>query len=142
MGGYLADRTHREEVIMTVATSACVPFLILTGLSTGLVAPCLAMPFGFFYFSTQPVYNCLISKYTRPRLRGAAFGLTSFLTFGVGSTGAAIAGWAADHWGGVGCVFPIMAIGAALSALACGALMGMQVSRRRSLPPSQMEVGR
>jgi MFS family permease len=132
VGGFLADRMHREEAIMAVATAGCVPFLILIGVTTGLAAPCLAIPFGFFYFSTQPVYNCLISKYTRPRLRGAAFGLTAFLTFGVGSVGATIAGWAADRWGGVGCIFPIMAIGAALSALACGALVWLEVSRRRT----------
>jgi MFS family permease len=130
LGGYVADRTRREEILMVLASAGTVPFLVLVGLTTGLWTAACAMPYAFFYFSTQPVYNCLISKYSRPRLRGAAFGLTSFMSFGVGSVGATIAGYAATLCGSVRYVFPTMAVPAAASALACATLWWLDARRR------------
>jgi len=142
VGGYVADRTHREEAAMVVATAACVPSLILIGLLTGLATAGAAMSFAFFYFATQPLNNCLIAKYTSPRLRGAAFGLTSFLTFGVASLGAVLAGYVANLWGAVSYVFPTMAVSAAVSAVFCVVLWRMDASRRRVHGVAVLEVTR
>ena len=134
VGGYVADRTHREEAAMVVATAACVPSLVLIGSLTGLATPGAAMSFAFFYFATQPLNNCLIAKYTSPRLRGAAFGLTSFLTFGVASLGAVLAGYVANLWGAVSYVFPTMAVSAAVSAVFCVVLWRIDAAWRKQVP--------
>ena len=134
VGGYVADRTHREEAAMTVAAAGCVPSLILIGSLTGFAAAGAAMSFAFFYFATQPLNNCLIAKYTSPRLRGAAFGLTSFLTFGVASLGAVLAGYVANLWGAVSYVFPTMAVSAAVSAVFCVVLWRIDAARRKQVP--------
>ena len=118
---------------MTVAAAGCVPSLILIGSLTGFAAAGAAMSFAFFYFATQPLNNCLIAKYTSPRLRGAAFGLTSFLSFGVASVGAAIAGYVANLWGSVRFVFPTMAVAAVVSAAFCIALWRMDAARRKQV---------
>lgn len=130
-GGYLTDRTRREELLMMLSVVFCVPCLIFIGWTTGLTTAVSAMLYAFFYFFTQPVNNCLIAKYTRARLRGAAFGLTSFLSFGVGSVGATIAGYAATLGGAVWYVFPTMAAAACFSAMCCSILWRLDVARRR-----------
>lgn len=124
---------------MTFSALGCVPFLILIGVATGPATAAAAMPFAFFYFTTQPVNNCLIAKYTRPGLRGAAYGLTSFLTFGLASGGAALGGYVADLWGGVRYVFPTMAIAAAVAAAFSFVLWRVDADRRRK--QASLEAG-
>jgi MFS family permease len=55
--------------------------------------------YSFFYFSTQPIQNFLLTRYLPERRQGIGFGIHFFLTFGVGSTAAAVCGYLADHFG-------------------------------------------
>ncbi|MBK5102535.1 MAG: MFS transporter, partial [Desulfobacteraceae bacterium] len=58
-----------------------------------------AIIYAFFYFSTQPVQNYLLSTYLPKHRQGLGFGIHFFLTFGVGSTAAVVSGYLADHFG-------------------------------------------
>jgi MFS family permease len=55
--------------------------------------------YAFFYFSVQPTQNYLVSRYLPSHHRGLGYGVLFLLTFGVGSTAAAISGYLADRFG-------------------------------------------
>jgi MFS family permease len=58
-----------------------------------------AVFYAFFYFAVQPIQNYILTIYLPKRRHGLGFGLHFFLTFGVGSTAAAVCGYLADHFG-------------------------------------------
>ncbi|MFH1349815.1 MAG: MFS transporter [Pseudomonadota bacterium] len=68
-----------------------------------------AIIFAFFFFSTQPIQNYLLSIYLPKHRQGLGYGIHFFLTFGVGSTAAAVSGYLADHFG-LSAVFYAMGI--------------------------------
>src|SRR2546428_501179 len=52
-----------------------------------------ALVFGFLLFSLEPLQNTLVTGEVPRPLRGLAFGFTFLSVFGIGSLGAALAGW-------------------------------------------------
>src|SRR2546428_1308 len=52
-----------------------------------------ALLFGFLLFSLEPLQNILVTGEVPGPLRGLAFGFTFLSVFGIGSLGAALAGW-------------------------------------------------
>jgi MFS family permease len=98
VAGRLVDRYKPERLYLgAVVFGTIFVFLMAKGLNIFLVVS--AIFYSFFYFSTQPIQNYLLTQYLPEHRQGIGFGIQFFLTFGVGSTAAAVCGYLADHFG-------------------------------------------
>ena len=98
VAGRLVDRYKPEKLYLgAVVFGTIFVFLMAKGLNIFLVVS--AIFYSFFYFSTQPIQNYLLTQYLPEHRQGIGFGIHFFLTFGVGSTAAAVCGYLADHFG-------------------------------------------
>jgi len=115
VAGRLVDRYDAENLSLA---AILIGMLFVFGMvfSKGLLLVSMAIFYAFFYFATQPIQNFLVSNYFPKHRHGLGFGLHFFLTFGVGSTAAAVAGYLADRYG-LESVFLAMGFCFALSAL-------------------------
>jgi MFS family permease len=98
IGGRLTDR-FRPESIYAGAIIAGTLFVFIMAKSTGLILIVSAVFYAFFYFSTQPMQNFMLSNYLPKQRHGIGFGIHFFVTFGIGSTAAAVSGYLADNYG-------------------------------------------
>jgi MFS family permease len=98
IGGRLVDRFGPEKIY---ATAICIGalFVWMMAVSTDWILIGSAVTYAFFYFATQPVQNYMLSRYLPPHRHGIGFGTQFFITFGVGSTAAAVSGYIADQYG-------------------------------------------
>jgi MFS family permease len=98
VAGRLVDRYSAEKLYFgaVIIGMVCV-FIMAVSINVLLVVA--AVIYAFFYFSTQPIQNFLISRYLPPHRQGLGYGIHFFLTFGVGSTAAAVSGYIADRLG-------------------------------------------
>ena len=98
VAGRLVDSYKPERLYLgAVVFGTIFVFLMAKGLNIFLVVS--AIFYSFFYFSTQPIQNYLLTQYLPENRQGIGFGIHFFLTFGVGSTAAAVSGYLADHFG-------------------------------------------
>ena len=98
VAGRLVDSYKPERLYLgAVVFGTIFVFLMAKGLNIFLVVS--AIFYSFFYFSTQPIQNYLLTQYLPENRQGIGFGVHFFLTFGVGSTAAAVCGYLADHFG-------------------------------------------
>ena len=98
VAGRLVDRYKPEKLYLgAVVLGTIFVFLMAKGLNIFLVIS--AIFYSFFYFSTQPIQNYLLTQYLPEHRQGIGFGIHFFFTFGVGSTAAAVCGYLADHFG-------------------------------------------
>lgn len=98
VAGRLVDSYKPERLYLgAVVFGTIFVFLMAKGLNIFLVVS--AIFYSFFYFSTQPIQNYLLTQYLPENRQGIGFGIHFFLTFGVGSTAAAVCGYLADHFG-------------------------------------------
>jgi MFS family permease len=67
--------------------------------SSGVILIASAVFYAFFYFSTQPMQNFILSDYLPKHRHGIGYGIHFFVTFGIGSTAAAVSGYLADNYG-------------------------------------------
>jgi len=116
IGGRLADR-YREEIVYAASFTVAAPILFMLGwfdVESAVVGA--AGLFSFIYFANQPVGNSLLARLSSPSLRGRAYGIFFFATFGMGSFSATISGWVGDRfgltaiWPFLGCVLMIVAV--------------------------------
>lgn len=123
VGQYVAGRlvdVYKVEKLYLVAILVGAVFVFVMAAGSGLVIVLAAVVYAFFYFSTQPLQNYMISRYLPRHRQGFGYGLHFFLTFGIGSTAAAVCGWIADNLGleavfyGMGFCFVASAILAAI----------------------------
>jgi MFS family permease len=98
MGGHFSDRRRKTRLYL-LFNSISLPFIILVGLSPGLIMVLIAALFALFHFANQPVENGLIAQYTPAKLRSSGYGLKFFFTFGVGSFASGFSGYVVDHFG-------------------------------------------
>jgi MFS family permease len=98
MGGHFSDRRRRTRLYL-LFNSVSLPFLILVGLTPGMLVVLIAASFALFHFANQPVENSLVAHHTPPSLRSSSYGLKFFFAFGFGSLGAAFSGYITDHFG-------------------------------------------
>ena len=98
ISGHLASRFSLEK-LMVIILLGNVPFLFQMKTAEGPTRLLATVAFALILFMWQPVSNCLIAKYTSTRRRSLGYGLSFFLSFGLGSAGAAWAGWVTDHYG-------------------------------------------
>ena len=73
-------------------------FLIISGIFLGIT-----------YFSSQPIGNTLIANFTNSQNRGIGYGISFFISFGIGSFSAGFSGLIAENMG-INAVFPAMGI--------------------------------
>lgn len=98
LAGRLVDR-HSAERLYLIAVMIGMICVFVMSFSTNVLLVISAVIYAFFYFSTQPIQNYLISRYLPEHRHGLGYGIHFFLAFGVGSTAAAISGYIADQVG-------------------------------------------
>lgn len=98
VAGRLVDR-FPAELVYTWAIVAGTLFVFLMATRSGWGLVLAAIFYAFFYFATQPIQNYLLASYLPPRHHGRGFGVHFCITFGIGSTAAAVCGWLADAYG-------------------------------------------
>ena len=138
LGGTLSDRmpVERAAVPIVFATG---PLLVLVGTFGGVPLLFAAAIFVLFNFAQQPVFNGMIADYAPLGAAGRSFGISFFLTFGLGSFAATFAGLVADRWG-TGPMFVMLAsVSAALAAVTLAIALGA-TRRRRELAAAHIEA--
>jgi MFS family permease len=98
LAGRLVDRHSAERLYLGAVIIGMICVFVMS-FSTNALLVISAVIYAFFYFSTQPIQNYLISRYLPQHRHGFGYGIHFFLTFGVGSTAAAISGYIADRLG-------------------------------------------
>jgi len=98
IGGRLTDR-FKPETIYSGAIIIGTFFVFGMAKVSGLALILSAVCYAFFYFSTQPMQNFMISNYLPKHRHGIGYGIHFFVTFGIGSTAAAVSGYLADNYG-------------------------------------------
>jgi MFS family permease len=102
LGQYFAgrgvDRFQAEGLYLGAILLGTV-FVFLMAVSENLILVLSAVMYAFFYFSTQPIQNYLLSTYLPKHRHGLGYGIHFCITFGIGSTAAAVSGYLADHYG-------------------------------------------
>ena len=93
VSGRLADRRHSERILFGLSVGAATILVLLAVLPSGGAFTTAALLFGFLLFSLEPLQNILVTGEVPGSLRGLAFGFTFLSVFGIGSLGAALAGW-------------------------------------------------
>lgn len=136
LGQYVAgrgvDRVQAERLYLGAILFGTV-FVLLMAMTGGLVLVISAVLYAFFYFSTQPIQNYLLSTYLPRNRHGMGYGIHFFVTFGIGSTAAAVSGYLADHFG-LQSVFYAMSACFLFSAVMAAALLvrvGRKTAQRR-----------
>ncbi|SDQ33090.1 MFS transporter [Natronobacterium texcoconense] len=95
VGGKLTDRIPTETGLAVIFGSlAVVAVLFVPAAQAGTTTLLLVSAvLGFLLFSLQPMYQATIAEYSPPGDRGLSYGYTYLVVFGIGATGAAIAGY-------------------------------------------------
>ncbi|MFQ6606940.1 MAG: MFS transporter [Fidelibacterota bacterium] len=122
IGGRLGDRYNRPNLLVLIFMIQT-PVLIAFGLSTGPSVLVWGVLLGVLHFSHQPVGNSLIAQYTTSLNRGMGYGISFFLSFGLGSFASGISGSLAESHG-VQVVFPFVAI-----FMACAFLLALYLRK-------------
>ena len=101
-GQYLSGRMldyHKPERLYLGAIIFGAIFVFFMAMGSNILLVGSAIFYAFFYFSTQPIQNYLLTRYLPKHRQGLGYGIHFFLSFGVGSTAAAVCGYLADHFG-------------------------------------------
>ena len=131
LGGFAAERLPRYPLVMTVWL-ALVPLLLLISVSSGPLLILVTFVFVVLTFSMAPALVTLLVDFSPPGRMGASFGLMFFLSFGLGSFAATLAGFSAEQWG-TDSVFVVLALVDGGGALLSGLVL--LVTRRSALQP-------
>jgi len=108
VGARIGERFHKPTALIFIIM-ANIPFLFLMGYTSDLLLILSGMLLGIAYFSNQPIGNTLIAQFTHSQNRGLGYGISFFLSFGIGSFAAGFSGLIAENMG-VAAVFPAMGI--------------------------------
>lgn len=115
VGGRLGDTYERTKLLPFILL-VNVPFLVAVSYTASFWLLASAICLGVTQFAFQPVGNSLIADYTKSPARGLAYGVSFFISFGVGSVGEPIGGFLAVHYG-VERLFLLMAVALAVAFL-------------------------
>ena len=108
IGGYVGDRYSRSFLLFWIVILN-MPFLLLMGYTSGWSLLISSILLGIVYFLNQPVSNALLAELTPSSHRGIGYGISFFLSFGIGGIAPAICGWITNQYS-IEMVFPFMAI--------------------------------
>ena len=117
IGGYLGDKFSRTRLLFIIILLN-IPFLALMGFTKSWLLLLCSIVFGIVYFSNQPISNALLADITSNAHRGLGYGVSFFLSFGIGGIAPAICGWIAETYR-LEMVFPIMALSLLPGLVAC-----------------------
>ncbi len=102
-GQWWASRLGRRrdvELVYTALLAGQTLVLVVVFIATQWPLVLLLLLFSFVHFTTQPIDNVLTGKYTSLSRRGVGYGLSSGLSFAMGSLAAVAGGAVADAAGG------------------------------------------
>lgn len=125
VGGIMSDRLPLERAAVPIVV-LLVPILALVGASSGVLLLVAAAGFGLVNFAQQPVFNGLVADYAPPGAAGRAFGMSFFLSFGLGSFAASFAGLVASRWGTSGTFTMLAGVSLLLSVVVLLVLAGAE----------------
>jgi predicted MFS family arabinose efflux permease len=108
LGGALGDKYSKPKILLCVILLN-IPLLALMGYTTGILLIIFGILFGVTHFIWQPIGNSLIAQISHSKHRGLSYGISFFLSFGIGSFAAGIGGLIAENYG-INFVFPVMAL--------------------------------
>ena len=108
VGAKIGEMFHKPTALRWIIL-ANIPFFILMGYTTDLLLVISSLFLGVAYFSNQPIGNTLIAQFTHNQNRGLGYGISFFLSFGIGSFAAGFSGIIAVKMG-VSAVFPAMGL--------------------------------
>ena len=111
------------------------PMLLFVSQAGGVTLLFASAGFVMANFALQPVINGLIADYAPEGAAGRAFGISFFLTFGLGSFAATASGFVAQRAGTDATFLMLAAVGAVLGVLTIAVLVGAE-RRRRALAVS------
>lgn len=98
VSGRLTDKYPVEKIYLGAVCIGTI-FVFIMSFSKGLILLLASICYAFFYFAVQPAQNYIVSKYLPQHRQGLGYGTLFILTFGVGSTAAAVSGYLADIYG-------------------------------------------
>jgi len=128
LSGTLADRRHPDRLLFVLSLVAAAILLFLALGPPYAVFVVAGLGFGFVLFSLEPLQNTLVTGEAPRARRGLAFGFTFLSVFGIGSIGAALAGWLIAQ----NAAAALFAILAACLAASGGFALGVQSRRAAS----------
>ena len=108
IGGYVGDRYSRSFLLFWIVILN-MPFLLLMGYTSGWSLLISSILLGIVHFLNQPVSNALLAELTPSSHRGIGYGISFFLSFGIGGIAPAVCGWITNKYS-IEMVFPFMAI--------------------------------
>jgi len=108
VGAKIGERFRKTTALIFIIF-ANIPLLILMGYTSDFFLIISSLFLGVAYFSNQPIGNTLIARFTHSQNRGLGYGISFFLSFGIGSFAAGFSGLIAENMG-VAAVFPAMGI--------------------------------
>jgi len=108
IGGRLGSLYNRPKMLLLIV-AVNIPFLLLMGYSSDIMLVVFSLFMGMAYFANQPISNTLIAEFTHSANRGLGYGISFFLSFGIGSFAAGLGGYIAENMG-VAAVFPVMGV--------------------------------
>lgn len=99
LGGRGADRYGSEMVILASSMGVLAGMLILLLLPTNILGVlAFIILFGAGYYAHQPAMTSLMGMVSPRDLRGTAYGIMFFFTFGLGSASTTIVGYLAERY--------------------------------------------
>ena len=107
IGGFLGDKYNRAHLLWIIII-VNIPFMSLMGYTEGWLLLLSSIALGIVYFLNQPVSNALLADLTPSSHRGIGYGISFFLSFGIGGIAPAVSGWITEHYA-IEMVFPVMA---------------------------------
>jgi len=107
IGGFLGDKYNRANLLWIIII-VNIPFMSLMGYTDGWLLFLSSIALGIVYFLNQPVSNALLADLTPSSHRGIGYGISFFLSFGIGGIAPAVSGWITEHYA-IEMVFPVMA---------------------------------
>ena len=102
MGQWVAGRMgdkFDKKILLSVIFIFNIPLILMVGYTENYLLLFFAFLFGITYFAYQPIGNTLLSELTHSSQRGIGYGISFFLTFGVGSAAALIGGYLTEKEG-------------------------------------------
>jgi len=108
VGARIGERFHKPTALIFII-AANIPVFLIMGYTSDFLLILSGIMLGIAYFSNQPIGNTLIAEFTHSQNRGLGYGISFFLSFGIGSLAAGVSGIIAENMG-VAAVFPAMGI--------------------------------
>ena len=108
IGGLLGNKYNRSYLILIIIIFN-IPLIALLGYASGTSLLICSILMGMIYFSNQPISNALLADLTSDSHRGLGYGISFFLSFGIGGIAPAICGWITNYYS-VEMLFPFIAL--------------------------------